>query len=128
MVELSLSIWKFGSVVYYDRPSRSFKLTQSQLFTTDSNVTFPDLDELFSQVPLPIPIPECDDSLLVTNTGSASATSNRFGPLVSASQVIARQEAAMPVNTQKIRAGPKPFGPNGLPTESYSAQLNGHLI
>ena len=79
-------------------------LTQNLVYTVqDGEGAFPDVDELFSQVPLPL---EFDFSLAEDSSTPVSlrnhngADNSRFAPIVSDSEVAARQRASVPVNTR----------------------------
>ena len=97
----------------------SFIATQS-LFQADSE--FPEVDELFSQIPLPEEFPEqqpCldeyadgnveqpsslnllpEEQVTCTNRSTCSAAT-RFGPLVTVSEITAVQESGIPTNTKE---------------------------
>ena len=69
-------------------------LTQSLFNPSEDDL--PEVDQLFSQVPLP------DDFDNLEPAASGTSTDNgRFGPLVTDSEVSNLQEAAVPTNTKK---------------------------
>ena len=77
----------------------------------DDDDELPEVDELFSQVPLPSdfdvgpPQDPSPSSSLLDSTPDirerADAQASRFGPLVSASDIVSRQKASVPANTRK---------------------------
>ena len=80
-------------------------LTQNKVYTVpDGEGAFPDVDELFSQVPFPseFDISLAEDSSTPVSLGNHNGADNsRFAPIVSDSEVAARQRASVPVNTRK---------------------------
>lgn len=86
-------------------------MVATDLYNPDTGSKMPDIDKLFSQVPLPedfedsasdsarANLPKSEQVQLGPNEIADQTT--RFGPLVTNSQIICAQKATVPANTQK---------------------------